>query len=52
MNTQLAEIAEKIKDKDPVEALKYFADQYPGLDYFFYQFWLGRPGFNRFDFQK
>ncbi|MEJ5961011.1 phosphoadenylyl-sulfate reductase [Pedobacter immunditicola] len=31
MNTQLAEIAEHIKDKDPVAALQYFAGQYPGL---------------------
>jgi len=31
MNTQLAEIAENIKDKDPVAALRYFAEQYPGL---------------------
>jgi len=30
MKEKLTEIAEKIKDLDPVEALRFFADQYPG----------------------
>lgn len=30
MNQQLADITTKIKDKDPVEALKFLADTYPG----------------------
>ncbi|MEQ7801280.1 phosphoadenylyl-sulfate reductase [Pedobacter sp. ASV1-7] len=30
MKEKLIEIAEKIKDLDPVEALRFFADQYPG----------------------
>lgn len=30
MNEKLTEIAEKIKDLDPVEALRFFADQFPG----------------------
>lgn len=29
MNEKLTEIAERIKDLDPVEALRFFADQYP-----------------------
>jgi len=30
MKEKLLEIAEKIKGLDPVEALRFFADQYPG----------------------
>ncbi len=30
MKEHLTEIAERIKGLDPVEALRFFADQYPG----------------------